>query len=405
MSYTAHKKNNQATTAMVAVLITASAIYPLGMNIFVPSMPSMVGYFNSTTASVQLILSLYLFSSAVAMLIVGPISDRLGRRPVLIAGFILFLLGSITSSFAPTLQILLLGRIVQAVGGAAGMIMSRAIIRDIYAREQAASMLGYVTMAMAVAPMLGPLIGGSLHELFGWRSVFHFLTLAGAIVLVLAWLYQTETIDNNRGHTRIENPYASYGILFKYKVFWLFSTTNLFCSCIFFSFLGGAPFVTEELLGMTPSEYGSFFIFVAAGYMTGNFLTGRFSIRFGINILITCGNILALLGVSAIAIFFALGFLHPMALFGPMFFVGIANGLTLPNAMAGLVSVRPDLAGAASGLGSSMQITMGAIATVLIGWLLGGIIWPGTIWPLIMFMSVAGMLTLVMGLLAFRADK
>ena len=396
-------QTNFQTIVLIGVLVGVSAVNPLGMNIFIPSMPSMVQYFDSSTAVVQLILSLYLLASALSMLVMGPISDKFGRKPVLLSGLALFVVGSIICTIATSIWVLIFGRIIQAIGGACGLTISRAVIRDLFARDRAASMMGYVNMCMAVAPMVGPLIGGNLHELYGWRTVFGFLGIISLVVFLTTWIQLPETLqrDNNK-KTQI-GRIESFVILLRDMKFWLFSTTTLLCSGTFFAFLGGGPFIAEELLGMTPSEYGLFFVFVASGYILGNFITGRFSVRFGIGMMITTGNIISLFGVLAIAILFALGYFHPLSLFAPMFVIGMGNGLTLPNAMAGAVSVRPDLAGAASGLSGCMQISAGGIATLVMGWLLGGVIWPGTIWPLVFFMGLISVSTLIVGIFTVRA--
>ena len=396
-------QTNFQTIVLIGVLVGVSAVNPLGMNIFIPSMPSMVQYFDSSTAVVQLILSLYLLASAASMLVMGQISDKFGRKPVLLTGLALFVIGSIICTIATTIWILIFGRIIQAIGGACGLTISRAIVRDLFSRDRAASMMGYVNMCMAVAPMVGPLIGGTLHELYGWRTVFGFLMILGLIVLLITWIQLPETLQKDANEKAKIGRLESFAILLRDMKFWLFSTTTLLCSGTFFAFLGGGPFIAEEILGMTPREYGVFFVFVASGYILGNFITGRFSVRFGIGIMITVGNILALIGVSAIAILFALGFFHPLSLFAPMFVIGMGNGLTLPNAIAGAVSVRPDLAGAASGLAGCMQISAGGLATLVMGWLLGGVIWPGTIWPLVFFMGLISISTMIVGIFTVRA--
>ena len=396
-------QTNFQTIVLIGVLVGVSAINPLGMNIFIPSMPSMVQYFDSSTAVVQLILSLYLMASAFSMLVMGQVSDKFGRKPVLLTGLSLFVIGSIICTIATSIWVLIFGRIIQAIGGACGLTISRAIVRDLFERDRAASMMGYVNMCMAVAPMVGPLIGGNLHELFGWRTVFGFLVLMGLLVLSITWIQLPETLKKDVNEKPNKGRFESFAILLRDSKFWLFSTTTLLCSGTFFAFLGGGPFIAEELLGMTPSEYGLFFVFVASGYILGNFITGRFSVRFGIGLMITTGNITSLVGVLAIAVLFALGFFHPLSLFAPMFVIGMGNGFTLPNAMAGAVSVRPDLAGAASGLSGCMQISAGGLATLVMGWLLGGVIWPGTIWPLVFFMGLISISTLIVGIFTVRA--
>src|SRR5690554_5364405 len=157
----------------LVILVTISTVSPLALNIYLPSMPSLVGLFDTTMARVQLTLSLYLAAFALAQIVIGPLSDRYGRRPVLLWGMVVFMLGSLACALAPDIDFLIAGRILQAAGGSTGIVLGRAIVRDLYDRRQAASMIGYVTMGLAIAPMVGPAIGGVLDHVFGWTASFY----------------------------------------------------------------------------------------------------------------------------------------------------------------------------------------------------------------------------------------
>jgi len=375
------------------ILVAVSAVNPLALNILGPSMPGLVGRLGTTEAKVQLTLTLYLAAVALAQIVIGPLSDRYGRRPVMNWGLALFVVATALCALAPTIEILILGRILQAAGGCTGIVLSRAIVRDLYDRDRSASMIGYVTMGLAVAPALGPAIGGALDEAFGWRSIFWFLVAVGVLVLAAAlrMLHETQGRDaRGGGPTRLV---ADYAALAGNRQFAAFALTGAFSSAVFFAFLGGAPYVATRVLGMSPSAFGVWFATVAIGYSLGNFASGRQAARRGARRMILSGNILACAGIGLIAVLFGLGLKLPISLFGPMFLIGFANGLALPSAIAGAVSVRPDLAGSAAGLSGSLQLGLGGLATFVVGAIIGA-----SVWPLVAVMAVSIAVALAAGL-------
>ncbi|WP_244486808.1 multidrug effflux MFS transporter [Aurantimonas sp. Leaf443] len=346
----------------LATLMIASALSPLAINIFLPSMTSIARDLQADGATIGLGLSLYLVATAVIQLVAGPLSDKFGRRPVIIGGMVLFLAGTALCLLAPSVHLFLLGRIVQAAS-ATGIGLSRAIVRDVYDRRRAASMIGYVTMGLAVAPMVGPAIGGMMDAAFGWRSVFWLLGALGVMTLALLVFDLSET-NRDRGRPVLAQM-ASYRALLGDRQLWAYSGSSSFTSGVFFAFLGGAPFVAVHVLGMTPAGYGLWFTLCALGYMIGNFITGRFSERVGVKRMMVIGSSINIVGVSISVAAALLGFLVPAALFAPMLLVGLGNGMALPSATAGGVSIRPDAAGAAAGLLGALQIGLGAVASIL----------------------------------------
>jgi DHA1 family bicyclomycin/chloramphenicol resistance-like MFS transporter len=351
----------------LGILIAVTALGPMALNIFIPSMPGMTAVFGTDYGTIQLTLTLYLFGVAFAQLAMGPLSDRFGRRPVLLAGIALFLVGSLGAALAGTIETLIAARIVQAVGGCAGLVLGRAIVRDTHSREESASMIGYITMAMLVAPMLAPLVGGYLDHWFGWRSTFFAVLAVGAVVLTLAWLLLHETHHDRRIG---EGPLAmlrGFGVLLRDAAFAGYALNVSFTTAVFFAFLAGAPYIMIELMQRPSSEYGLYFMMNAFSYMAGNFASGRFATRIGPDRMIFTGSMLALAGVALLTAL-ALGTsMIPLFLFGPVMLVGIANGLSLPSAIASAISLRPDLAGTASGLVGFLQMMVGALATLLVG--------------------------------------
>lgn len=375
-----------------------SAVSPLGINMYLPSMPGMARSLGVDFSTIQLTLSLYLASLALGQLVMGPLSDRFGRRPVLLVGLSGFVLGSVLCLVADNIGMLILGRIVQAFGGSAGITLGRAVVRDLYSRDQVASMIGYVTMGMAVAPMIAPTLGGGFDVLFGWRGSFAFLTVFGVLCLYFSFRRLHETNRERRGGGSFTQLMRGYASLLRARLFWGYALATSLVSGVFFAFLAGAPYVTIELMGRSPAEYGLYFAMVPAGYILGNFLTARFASRIGTVRMMLIGIVLTIIGVACMATAFAAELHHPLSLFAPMFFIGIGNGLVLPSGIAGAVSVRPDLAGASAGLAGSMQIGFGALIAPVVGAALGA-----DSWPLIAIMAICALSALLMlGLVRYR---
>ncbi|MGM0585522.1 MAG: multidrug effflux MFS transporter [Pseudomonadota bacterium] len=348
-------------------LVFMAGLGALSMNIFLPSMPGMAEHFGVDYAVMQLAVSAYIGVMGALQLVIGPLSDRYGRRPVILTSFVIFCLATLGCILAPTAEIFLIFRMLQA-GVSAGMVLSRAMVRDMVGPEKSASMIGYVTMGMALVPMIGPVIGGGVEELFGWRANFALLLIFGLGVLALCWADAGET--NRLQSASFTDQFRSYPELFASPRFWGYAFAAAFSSGAFFTFLGGAPYVASEVLGLTPSELGFYFGFIAAGYLIGNFVAGRFSERLGIDRMILAGTLITTAAMAVCAALFWGGLTHPLALFGPIFFVGLGNGMCLPNANAGALSVRPHLAGSAAGLSSTMMMGGGAAMSATTGALL-----------------------------------
>jgi DHA1 family bicyclomycin/chloramphenicol resistance-like MFS transporter len=255
-------------------------------------------------------------------------------------------------------------RMIQAVI-IAGLVLGRAVVRDMVPQAQAASMIGYVTMGMSLAPMVAPALGGTLDGAFGWTASFWLLAGLGAAVF---WL-----VRRDLGETATTRPssfaaqVAEYPELLRARRFWGYVACSTFASGAFFAYLGGAPFVGSNVYGMTPGTLGVYFGAPAIGYLAGNFLSGRYSVTFGINTMILAGTVLTLAGLAAAMALFAAGVHSAEVFFGFMAFVGLGNGMVLPNATSGMLSVRPHLAGSASGLGGAITIGGGAALSAAAG--------------------------------------
>lgn len=360
---------DRATPPHIITLILLAGVAGLAMNVFLPSLPNMTLHFETEYWVLQMSVAAYFAMNAVLQILIGPVSDNLGRRPVVLWGLLLFIVASIGCIYAPNATVFLMFRMCQAIIVTA-MVLSRAIIRDVVSADKAASLIGYVTMGMAVVPMLGPMLGGLLDETFGWQASFWLMALSGFGMFVLCYFDQGET-KRATGET-LKQQFGHYPELFSSPRFWGYSIASGLTSGAFFAYLGGAPYVGTEIFKLSPAILGFYFGAPALGYFIGNFLSGRYSMRIGINNMVLYGTIIATIATVASLLVFSIGQGSPVSFFGFMTIVGIGNGLTIPNATSGMLSVRPHLAGTASGLGGAIMIGFGAILSALAGIILTG---------------------------------
>ncbi len=350
------------------ILIVATATGPLALNIFVPSMPGLVDVFQTDYAMVQLALTSYLVAVGVAQLAYGPISDRFGRRPALLGGLVVYAVANIACMLAWSIESLIAARVLQAIGGCAGMVLGRAIVRDVYDRDRAASAIALITMAMAVAPAMGPAIGGLIDTNFGWQATFVVPLIVGLVVLCGAWFRLNETNVHPIPTIDLTAMLRNYASLLRSRAYIGYACNTAMSVGAFFSFIAGAPYVMIEVLHAGPEVYGFYFVLISVGYMTGNFLASRLSSRLGVDRMIPLGVGVSLVGaVTGFGLMMA-GLVNPVVVFLPMCVVAIGNGLSQPNGISGAVSVNPTIAGAASGLMGFGQMVIGACFTVLVGY-------------------------------------
>ena len=355
---------DRASPPHILTLVVATAVSALATNVFLPSLPGIARYFGTDYALAQLTVSVYLAATAILQLGIGPASDRFGRRPVMLVCLGMFVAGSVLAIVAPTIEVLLAARVLQSFS-AAGMVLARAIVRDTVATDEAASRIGYIIMGMALVPMVAPVIGGVLEEIYGWQASFGAMLVFGILAFLMVFFDLGET---NRAMTPgIAAQLRAYPGLLRLVPFWSYTLSMAFASGIFFVLVGAGPLVATAILGLSPSEYGLYFGMISLGYVIGNFLSGRYSRRVGNNAMTLYGNFVATGGIVLSFLLFAFGVSGAIALFGPMTLVGIGNGMTMPNAGAGVVSVRPDLAGSASGLAGALQLGTAAVISALAG--------------------------------------
>jgi DHA1 family bicyclomycin/chloramphenicol resistance-like MFS transporter len=357
---------------LLGLLIAATAVGPLSLNIVAPALPGMAKTFGTDAGTVQLTLSLFLLGMAISQLVLGPLSDRFGRRPVMLAGLALAVLASFAALAATSIAGLIVARTAQAFGATTGVVIGRAIIRDLYDRDRAASMIGWVTMAMVVAPMIAPLIGGGLDTAFGWPAIFVFVGLFAAAVLVWAaiQLPETRAVASSEGFRYFVRD--ARGLLTNAR-FLGYVLVAAFNSAIFFAFIGGAPHIVVTVMHRTSAEFGLWFAVISLAYMAGNFAAGQWSARYGVDVMIRAGVAVTVAGTAAGILWVLIDPQGgPPVIFMPQLITSFASGFLLPNAIAGAVSARPQAAGAAAGITGFMQFGLGAVTAQIIGHLIDG---------------------------------
>ena len=375
------------TPPSIFTLLCLSAIGALAMNIFLPSLPAMAETFDVTYAAATLSVTLFLAMNAVFQLFVGPLSDRFGRRPIVLASLIIFCFSSLGCILATSFEVFLACRLLQSVV-VAGLVLSRAAIRDVHSQDQAASVIGYVTMGMAILPLIGPAVGGGLEVQFGWIASFWVLFGIGIFVFLLAYLDMGET--NKHKTTSMVAQFQAYPELLSSPRFWGYCLTATFSAGAYFAYLGGAAYVGREIFSLSPAVLGFYLGAPAIGYIIGNGLSGKLSIAVGVNKMIVTGTLITALGMLLCISLFLFTIPIPLSFFGCVSFMGIGNGMVLPNSTSGMMSVRPHLAGSASGIGGTINTAGGAsIATATSAILIPG---TGTL-PLLFIMLASTILS------------
>lgn len=374
----------------LVTLIFSTALAVLSLNMFLPSLARIADDFDTSYSVVNLSLAGYLAICAVLQLVMGPLSDRYGRRPVLLGSMLIFAFASLGCLLAQSIWVFLGFRMLQGMV-VAGQVLSRAAIRDMHSTREAASKLGYVTMAMALAPMLGPMLGGALDMAFGWRSSFALYTLLGFALLGLCWADWGET--HHQRSATFAAQLRSYPELLASRRFWGYSLCLAFSIGGFYAFITGAPLVAAAWFDLNPAQLGLGIGIITGGFMVGNFVTGRLALKVKLITLIVAGRLSATFGPLIGLALFLSGDGAIWVFFGAAICVGFGNGLTVANASAGLMSVRPHLAGSASGLSGALVVALGAVMTLLTGLLVTPEVAPFTVLGIILASSICALLS------------
>src|ERR1700709_158432 len=360
-----------SSKVMLLLLVTMTGVAPISLYMLVPALPVLASDFGRDISIAQMTVSLYMVGLACSQIVMGPLSDRFGRRPVLLAGLGLMIAASLSCSFAETLPQLIAARFFQALGGATGMVVSRAIIRDLYPRERVGAMISLVIAVMMIAQMVSALFGGLLETAFGWRSIFYVITAAALLVVIGIAVALPET-------RRARDPGTGSG--FRGDIFGLLSSRafigymlcQVLASQIIFTFAGAGPYIVVTQMGRSSAEYGAWFATTGFAYLIGNLFCVRFAPRHALEKLIWFGLALQVGGSLLNLVWSFTGTNQsPPVLFGTQMIVMIANAFVMSNSAAGAISVRPEAAGTASGAMGFLQQGVGALVSQF-GAYLGG---------------------------------
>jgi DHA1 family bicyclomycin/chloramphenicol resistance-like MFS transporter len=349
------------------LLVAMIGLGPFTMQIVVPSLPAMARDLGASIATIQLTVTLYLLAVGLGQLIYGPLSDRFGRRPLLMGGLALYAVASLAAALSEGVLGLVVARTFQAIGACAGVVLARAVIRDAWSREEATSVLGYVTMGMTIAPMLAPILGSLLEEAAGWRSTMLACLAFGLPLAAVCWLRLPETLPAPQKLPGLAAIWGAYRGLWSVPAFRAYATVTACATAVFFAFLGGAPYVVVQGMGYSPVTFALVFATVSIAFAAGNWIAGRFAARLGSLRLLEIGVGVCTIG-SLLATLLLVAFPpHILGFFVPMALVAIGNGMTQPSSIAGALSARPQLAGTASSLVGAMQMVFGAAISFVVG--------------------------------------
>jgi len=378
-------------------LASISLIGPLAVHLFIPVIPAVKAALGLSDALAQLTFSVALFSMAFSTLVYGSLSDRYGRRPVLLSGLCLFLAGSAISALANSVLTLVLGRLIQAFGAGCGITLVRAIAQDVYGPGRLVKAIAYLTMAYTIGPMISPIVGGVLIDAFSWRSVFGFALGLGGVIAISAYFAVFESRPPS-ATKRSGNVLRDYFELFRHLRFTAFVLQSGFMTGSFLVAATAASSLLKEVLHRSSTEFGLYFLLFPFGFLAGNFITSRIGDRIVNENMVLAGSLLALAAVATQSSLLLSGYVTPLTLFTPGFFITMAQGLSLSYAQAGAMATNPKLAGTAAGVGVFVQNLCGAVFAQLYGLLADGS--PG---PLTATTAISALLGLVVGALPFLA--
>jgi DHA1 family bicyclomycin/chloramphenicol resistance-like MFS transporter len=328
-------------------LISVTFIGPLSLHLFIPAMPAVKEAFGVSTGMAQLTMSLAMLSMAFFTVAYGGLSDRFGRKRVLLGGLVLFTCGAAACMVAADLPMLLAGRILQGAGAGCGVVLARAIARDVYGQERVAQVIAYLTAAYVLGPMFAPMIGGQLTALFGWRALFGLASVVGLLVILAVIFAVPETRARSAAMAR--GVFAGYKSLLRRRRFVGFMLQPGLSSAAFFTQATAASFLAAELLGADASEIGVWFFAFPIGFMAGSFISGRIGANRSIEFMTILGGVIGVANGALLAGWLYFGGVSMAALYIPGMFVSLAQGLSMPYAQAGAMAVDSELAGSASG--------------------------------------------------------
>ncbi|MBT6512821.1 MAG: multidrug effflux MFS transporter [Alphaproteobacteria bacterium] len=387
---------------VVCVVITGLiALAPMSTDIAIPALPAIGRALEATPGQVGMIVGLFALGVGLMQLVYGPLSDRFGRRPVLMAALVLYIASTIGIVLATSIEMLITLRVFQAAGACAGTVLGRAVVRDMFERDQSGRVLGYVMTAMTLVPGFGPIIGGELLVAFGWRSVFLLILGVGIVISFAAWRLLPETLDETkRQPAHVATILRHFGAMLRNRVFLGF-TIALCASFIgLFGYIAGAGYTYVEVFKVAENHVGWLILLAVAGYITGGFTGSRCQRRFGLERIVLTGMVLNVAGGMAMLICLVVGLHNMWAVALPAAIVFAGCGAALPQATAGALGPFPHVAGTASSLVGVLQMMTGAAAAASIGYA-----YDGSHGPMVIAMASGPLVGLVLYVWLIRPFK
>ena len=374
------------TRAPFPLLVALTACGTLGMHVIIPALPATARAMDMSIATTQLTITLYLTGLAFGQLFYGPVSDRFGRRPVVLAGLTLFTLASILTACAPSAAVLIGARVLQSIGGCAGLVLGRAAVRDGAAPDKAAGQLAMLTLVMSMVPALAPAIGGYLTAFIHWRASYVFLAALGGATLLATFLILPETSQTRAGGSSARSLLSGYATLIRSRAFLGYAVGGACSTTSFYAFMSASPFIFENVLHRPTQEVGLYYILLMGGVGLGSFFTNRLSrivpLRQGLRL----ANLVTIAGAVLFVAFDALDMLSAPSVIAAVTLFMIGAGMASPFALAGSVSVNPRAIGAASGLYGFFQMGYGMVCTLAVE------TWhPGAVYPVAVIMLVSAL--------------
>lgn len=353
---------------MIIMLGVFTAFAPLSIDLYLPGMPAMEADFGVSAGLVQQSLSLFFVGLAGGQLLYGPLADRFGRRYPLLAGSLIYLAAGLLCALAPSIEWLLAGRLLQGFGAAAGPVIARAIVRDVYAGRRAAQVMSFVILVMTLAPLIAPVVGGWLTAALGWRANFWALVAFAVICLVMLLMALPETHPaERRPRTALRHLFAGYLPILRDRAALAYLGAGGMAFAALFAYVAGSPFVYTRVFGVAESNFGYFFALNVVGLLIGNLVNSRLVMHFGQQIMLTAG-VLVMATASVSMLVMALAGITEQWLITPALFVALGTvGIIAANTVSGLLDRHPRHAGAASALFGVAQFGLGALSAVGVG--------------------------------------